>query len=147
MTSKNGFQILDQRVVKLNFGVNDQFVAKEDTKAVDLAPVMNMVYEKESEDKIIATMSIKIAGDDVPFHLEIFLSGFFQLTGEKMSDEALDKLVHINCAGVLFPFLRQIVADTTLKGGFQQLLLPSVNFVESYKDLIAQRKAMEEIED
>ena len=146
MKSKNGFQILDQRVAKLHFIINDQFVANENKQDIELKPLMNMVYKKVPDDKIIASISIKIVGDDIPFQLEIVLSGFFQLIGDKLSDEALDKLVHINCAAVLFPFLRQVVADTTSKGGFQQLLLPSVNFVESYKDLIAQRKKTTEIE-
>ena len=140
MTVKNSFKFLDQRVVKLHFVINDQFVANENTQNVDLTPLMNMVYEKAPDDRVIANMSIKIAEDDVPFQLEIVLSGFFELIGDKMSEKALDKLVHINCASVLFPFLRQIVADTSLKGGFPQLLLPTVNFVESYKDLITQRK-------
>lgn len=78
-------------------------------------------------------MSLKIKGSKTPFVLEIVLSGFFQFNHE-ISDEDLDPIAHVNMAAILFPFLRQVVADTTTKGGFAPLLLPSVNFVESYKN-------------
>lgn len=101
-----------------------------------------MTYQRDDENKVIVNLSIRFKNLKIPFFLEVVLSGLFQLNSE-ITDKEIDKLAHINIAAVLFPFLRQIVADTTMKAGFSPLLLPVINFVESYKDILKQRKKNE----
>lgn len=140
MTMKNGFQILDQHVTKLHFDLDDQYNQKKKEQRISLEPQMDIRYDKvPEEEKIIVNLSIKISGKNVPFKIDVILAGLFQLVGDEMADEALDKMVHINCAAALFPFLREVVANTTQRGGFPPLMLPSMNFVDSYSALIEKR--------
>ena len=141
MTMKNGFQILDQHVTKLHFDLDDQYDQKKKGQRISLEPQMDIRYDKVPEEKkIIVNLSIKISGKNVPFKIDVILAGLFQLVGDEMADEALDKMVHINCAAALFPFLREVVANTTQRGGFPPLMLPSMNFVDSYYSVLIERR-------
>jgi len=140
MTMKNGFQILDQHVTKLHFDLDDQYNQKKKEQRISLEPQMDIRYDKvPEEEKIIVNLSIKISGKNVPFKIDVILAGLFQLVGDEMADESLDKMVHINCAAALFPFLREVVANTTQRGGFPPLMLPSMNFVDTYSAFIERR--------
>lgn len=138
MTTMNSFEFLNHRVTKLHFDLNDDFQNDSSSKVIEVAPEINLTYQRDDENKVIVNLSIRFKNLKTPFFLEVVLSGLFQLNYE-VTDKDLDKLAHINVAAVLFPFLRQVVADTTMKAGFSPLLLPVINFVESYKDILKQR--------
>ena len=141
MTTMNSFDFLNHRVTKLHFDLNDDF-QNDSSKGIEVAPEMNLTYQRDDENKVIVNLSIRFKNLKIPFFLEVVLSGLFQLNYE-ITDKKIDKLAHINIAAVLFPFLRQIVADTTMKAGFSPLLLPVINFVESYKDILKQKEKNE----
>jgi preprotein translocase subunit SecB len=44
------------------------------------------------------------------------------------------RLARINCAAMIFPFLREAIADVTRRAGMSPLLLPPVNFLELFKN-------------
>jgi preprotein translocase subunit SecB len=48
-------------------------------------------------------------------------------------------LVLIECPRLLFPFARQIVADTVRDGGFPPLMLDPVDFSALYRQRMAQQ--------
>jgi len=43
------------------------------------------------------------------------------------------RIVHINCASIIFPFIRESVADLTRRSGLTPLILDPVNFVALYE--------------
>ncbi|MBW1706391.1 MAG: protein-export chaperone SecB, partial [Deltaproteobacteria bacterium] len=45
----------------------------------------------------------------------------------------VEPIAKINCPAILFPFLRECVADITRRAGFNPLILPPINFVELAK--------------
>jgi preprotein translocase subunit SecB len=90
------------------------------------------------EVTLAITVTAKLA-DKIAYLVEVQQAGEFQTTGFNGND--LRELLGIYCPGLLFPFLREVVANLVTKGGFPPLLLAPVNF-----DLLYQQhmKALQE---
>ena len=68
-----------------------------------------------------------------PFYFNVTVAGFFQFT--EPIDEALRKqYATINCPAILFPYLRETLADLTRRAGFPPLHLPVTNFIKLAKE-------------
>ena len=62
------------------------------------------------------------------FEYHIVFAGSFALD-EPLAKDDLERLASINCPAILWPFVRQHLADLTAKAGLSPLLLPVINFV------------------
>jgi preprotein translocase subunit SecB len=81
-------------------------------------------------------VSIKIDGKaetagKVLFSFELVYAGVFRITG--VPQESLHPFVMIECPRLLFPFAREIVANSVRNGGFPPLLLDPIDFVALYR--------------
>jgi preprotein translocase subunit SecB len=76
--------------------------------------------------------------EDVLFALELEYGGMFHI--ENISDEQLHPFLMIECPRMLFPFVRRIVSDVTRDGGFPPLNLDNIDFVQLYRQQLAQRQ-------
>lgn len=79
------------------------------------------------------TVTAKL-GEKVAYLAEVQQAGVFSLDG--YSDVQLAEMVGGYCPGILFPFVREAVADLVTKGSFPQLLLAPVNFLALYQQHI-----------
>jgi preprotein translocase subunit SecB len=131
MSTENNFTFLSHRVIKLSYDLNKGFKNDSEAKNIEIEPDINLTYNKD-DNQVVVNLSIIFKKSNIPFFLEVVLSGLFQFNYE-IGEKDLHKLAHINLAAMLFPFLRQIVADTTTKAGFAPLLLPPINFSASYE--------------
>jgi preprotein translocase subunit SecB len=104
----------------------------EEGLALELNQRMNIQAELK-ENLLVVRLGVELGQEGLPFALAVVIAGRFQFP-EVPDPTALDPIVHINCAGILFPFVREAVADLTRKGGFTPILLPPVNFVELYQE-------------
>jgi len=77
--------------------------------------------------------------DDTMFVLELEYGGVFQI--ENVPDEQIHPFLLIECPRMLFPFVRRIVSDVTRDGGFPPLNLENIDFIQLYRQQIAQRQA------
>lgn len=68
-------------------------------------------------------------GESVAFILELSYAGVFTLN---VAPEDVRPMLLIECPRMLFPFARQILASTTLSGGFLPLMLGPVDFAVLY---------------
>ncbi len=75
------------------------------------------------------------------FALEMEYGGIFLI--ENVPDEQLHPFLLIECPRMLFPFVRRIVSDVTRDGGFPQLNLEVIDFVQLYRQTLLQRQAAE----
>ncbi|SDT87888.1 protein-export chaperone SecB [Desulfobacula phenolica] len=130
MSIENHFKFINYRVTKLNYSQNQAFKNKSVSNGIEIAPDFTVKYKK-NDSTLFIDLSIKFENVNTPFFLTVVLTGVFELKFQ-ISDEELDKLANINLAAILFPFLRQVVADTTMKAGFAPLLLPPINFSKAY---------------
>ncbi len=77
---------------------------------------------------------------EVMFVVEAAYAGVFEITG--VPREQLEMVMLVECPRLLFPFMRQIVADATRNGNFPPLMLEPIDFMSIYV-ANAQRRAQE----
>lgn len=66
------------------------------------------------------------------FLTDIDYAGIFEINGVTNEVE-LERLVLVDCAYMLFPFARRVIADLTRDGGFPPLQLEPINFQALYE--------------
>ena len=88
----------------------------------------------EVELSVSANASFK---DKPVFVVESTYAGVFQIEG--VPQEHLEAVMVVECPRLLFPFLRQVIADATRNGNFPPLMLDPIDFLRMYE----QRRAKE----
>ena len=71
-----------------------------------------------------------ITAETTAFILELSYGGIF---GINAAEEHHRPLLLIECPRLLFPFVRNIIADATRDGGFPPLMLSPLDFVDMYR--------------
>jgi preprotein translocase subunit SecB len=74
----------------------------------------------------------------VLFAIDLVYAGVFRV--ENVPVESVHPIVLIECPRLLFPFARQIVADTVRDGGFPPLMLDPVDFAALYRQRAEQTR-------
>jgi preprotein translocase subunit SecB len=101
--------------------------------------------KREADDQYDVIMKLKIESrtkDAAPqsiFMLELEYGGIFKI--ENVAHEQLHPFLLIECPRMLFPFVRRIVSDVTRDGGYPPLNLDTIDFLELYRQQLAQRSA------
>jgi len=72
---------------------------------------------------------------DCPFFFDLTVVGVFEFS-ETVTEELRKQYAAINGPAILFPYVRETLADITRRAGFPPLLLPVMNFAR-----LAQTKA------
>ena len=78
---------------------------------------------------IFIEIIVSIDQNELPFMLDIEYEGLFVLD-KRVPKKQIKPFCEINCPAILFPFLRECIADITRRAGLNPLILPPVNFVE-----------------
>lgn len=78
------------------------------------------------------------------FVLEMEYGGIFSITN--IPEQQLHPFLMIECPRMLFPFARRIISDITRDGGFPQLNLDNIDFVDLYRQTLLQRQASQQAE-
>ena len=50
----------------------------------------------------------------------------------------LEKIVHVNCAAIIFPYVRETIADLTRRASILPFHMEPINFVALYEDRLAE---------
>lgn len=70
-------------------------------------------------------------GEKAVFVVESTYAGVFLL--QNIPQEHLEAVMVVECPQLLFPFLRQVIADATRNGNFPPLMLEPINFLRIYE--------------
>ena len=81
-------------------------------------------------------------GEAVLFATELVFAGLFRLNN--IPQENITPIAMIECPRLLFPFARQIIADASRNGGFPPLLIDPIDFVQLYRQRLAQMSAAQQ---
>ncbi|MFN0265125.1 protein-export chaperone SecB [Tepidamorphus sp. 3E244] len=107
------------------------------------APPMNVAVNvggkalSDSDYEVDLSIEAKAGdGDNVVFNLELVYSAIMRV--ENVSKEQLHPIVFIEGPRMLFPFARQIVANTTGAGGVPPVLLQPIDFIGLYRQRVQQ---------
>lgn len=101
-----------------------------DVKAANIAPpAYEVILSIKAECKI---------ADSTAFITELSYGGVFTVN---VPEQHLRPVLLIECPRMLFPFARQIVAMTTVNGGFLPLMLGPVDFAGLYQRQLQEQQA------
>lgn len=70
-------------------------------------------------------------GDKTQFLVELTYCGMFNLVN--IPEDQTEEILRVQCATLLFPFARQIIAEATRNGGYPPLLLNLIDFGALYR--------------
>ena len=86
---------------------------------------------------ITLTLTAKLTSKDkVMFLIEAQQAGIFQLRNIPESD--IESVLAVVCPNILYPYIREVVTDTSVRAGFAPVLLNPVNFEALYQQQKAQ---------
>ncbi|MDE2361675.1 MAG: protein-export chaperone SecB [Hyphomicrobiales bacterium] len=105
----------------------------------NIAIQVNVNAQQLAESDFEVTLKLEgSAGEaaNVMFKFELDYCGIFRLVN--IPQEQVHPVVMIECPRLLFPFVRQIVADAVRNGGFPPLFLDPVDFGALYMQRVAE---------
>jgi len=124
------FNFKEFRLLKLNF----EFKRNKKLKIEDGANItanLGVRYDR-NKNRLRVYLAVDICGEDLPFSLNSEIGGLFIFTKQIDDNPEIDKIARINCAAIIFPYLRETVADVIRRAGLPELNLPPLNFVDIY---------------
>lgn len=87
---------------------------------------------------LTVTMTAKQAGKDkVMFLIEAKQAGIFQI--RNIPQEDFEPVLAVTCPNILYPYLREVVTDVSVRAGFAPVMLNPVNFESLYQQQKAQQ--------
>jgi len=81
---------------------------------------------------ITLTLTAKLATQDkVMFLIEAQQAGIFQLRNIPAAE--MEPVLAVVCPNILYPYIREVITDTSVRAGFAPVLLNPVNFEALYQ--------------
>lgn len=80
-------------------------------------------------------------GDKTQYLIELTYCGMFNLVN--VPEDQIEEILRVQCANLLFPFARQIIADAARSGGYPPLLLNLIDFGVLYRKYHTEEGALE----
>lgn len=124
--------VLDKIILdELSFKINPDFKGKIQD--------VNFLHKLESkgnfDEKLnILDVYLALSTDDesscedlYPFQFSVVFLGRFHIKGEA-TKELIKIFSEVNCPAIILPYLRQCLADITMRGGYPPLYFPIINF-------------------
>ncbi len=132
----------DLKLLKVDFSVNRTF--DEKTAQTAISPEISLNHEFREKELVVLVGVRQIMGN-IPYYFEVQAGGLF-----KFKDVPEEKLVKqfaiMNCPAIIFPYIRETVADLTRRAGFPPLHLSPINFVELAKNVPAKKRKQKKTE-
>lgn len=128
------FSFENLRLIESHFKLNTDFRHAKN-ELVEISCQISISHKKE--DKTInVTVSVASPGKNQPFNFEVALTGGFKFTKLPPKKE-LEKIIHVNCAAIIFPYVRETIADLTRRANIPPFHMLPMNFVTLYEDQIS----------
>ncbi len=118
--------------ISLEIPHSPQIFLERDNPQIDvqLNTLASAFEEGVYEVVVMATVTAKL-GDKVMFLIEAKQAGVFQISKVPAND--LEVILAVMCPNILFPYLREVVSDVSVRGGFAPVMLNPINFDEFYQ--------------
>lgn len=117
--------------------------------------IRDLIIDAQDKTKLSQDIKINISNSDlkldkfsVYLHVDFFIfydtktvveintvySGSFDKSNTNIDNKTLDGFIDINAPAIIFPFIREEIANLTTKAGIGSILLQPVNFIELRKN-------------
>lgn len=97
-------------------------------------------FEDFKEEGLVLCVGLRVdtptldQDNTAPFSFDVQATGFFSFE-EKPSEEILKQFKEINCPAIMFPYIRETVADAVRRSGYPPFNLPIVNFTQIQRQI------------
>jgi preprotein translocase subunit SecB len=105
---------------------------------VQLRTRTDAIAQDVYESVLTITVTAK-AGDKTLFLVEAAQAGIFTIRG--VPADRLQPVMAVHCPTVLFPYVRETIADATQRAGYPPVHLHPINFEGLYAQQLAQQQA------
>jgi len=135
--------VLTQYVKDLSFespGAPASLRGREKAPGININVNVNANPMSQTEYDVTLALTAKATIDEeVLFNVELLYGGVFRVEG--FPQEHMLPLLFIECPRLLFPFARQIIADSTRNGGFPPLMIDPIDFAQMFQQRMAEEQA------
>jgi len=135
-------QIAIQKIYVKDFSFESPCAPEVFSKA-DWSPKTNLNLRSshsvgsENLHEVILTLTIEAKDEEkTVFLIELHQAGLFHISG--YNEDEFKALVGSFCPNILFPYARETIASTVVKGGFPEFVLQPINFDALYAHGLAQ---------
>lgn len=125
---KKDFQMSFERfgLVSLSFMVNTNF---KKAKTVEIRPSLEVANKYDGKKKALnIRIKVSLADGNAPFTFSVVGEGRFVFK-TKPDEQTVANVANINGPAIIYPYVRETIADLTRRAGFPPLHLPPVNFL------------------
>ena len=123
------FNIKDISLLECHFKVNPEYRFKD--KPVNISSSIDIQLAQDTKN-VQVIISVNSDKKEQPFIFNIVLSGLFCFE-EMLPQNELERVAHINCAAIVFPYIRETVADITRRAGLPPFHMGPINFIKLYE--------------
>ena len=127
----HNFRIIRIQLNEAHFSLIREF-KWEKNKPIELRHGVEVSY-KHTDKVIRVIVSVSSDSENQPFRFSVAWEGAFAFK-EMPSTEDLDRIANINCASIIFPFVRETIADLTRRANIPPLNLSPFNFSAMYEE-------------
>ena len=107
---------------------------------IDINTEYSAIDKGISEVVLMVTITAKLPGKDkVVFVIEAKQAGIFRV--QNIPSEELEPVLEVVCTNIVYPYLRELVTDASVRAGFSPVLMTPVNFDAMYQQRKAQAEA------
>ncbi len=99
---------------------------------VDMNVDMTAQNIQEGMFELTMNISVRATSERTLFIVDLSYGGLFAVSG--IPEDKLEQLLLVDCAFILYPFARRVVADVSRDGGFPPLLLEPIDFFRLYQE-------------
>jgi len=105
-------------LTKVNFSINREFKPGE-SKDVTILPDLAINHElKKDEKQLIVLLGVRQITGNIPYYFEVESVALFQFD-EIPEEKTLKQFSEMNCPAIMFPYIRETIADLTRRAGFE----------------------------
>ncbi len=127
--------LTDYFITELHFSANSKFDPKQDVH-IQPEDFQIGVEAKPNKDnnrrwQVVLKLQHQPAAEaNVPCRLTVEIVGYF-IVLEGVPDERIERLVQTNGPSMVYGILREVVRDTSARGPYPPVMLPSTSFYQS----------------
>lgn len=140
--------VLTQYVKDLSFespGAPISLRPRDKAPSININVNVNANPLADADYDVILTLEAKaMDGDNVLFNCELVYGGVFRVAG--FPQEHLLPVLFVECPRMLFPFARQVIAESTRNGGFPPLMIDPIDFGRMFQQRMAEEQAKKQVQ-
>ncbi|MFZ3122509.1 MAG: protein-export chaperone SecB [Thermodesulfovibrionales bacterium] len=124
METDTGINFISLALTELNFKLNQDFKPPKDGLPVDISFKAKSSFSSNKKNlSVELSIALFLKEKNRPFSMKVTVEGVFAGTDYQQ----LKKFSKVHAIAHLFPFIREIIGNTTMKANMPPLLLPPIN--------------------